>query len=165
MVFKKACVFGLAVITLTAFAQGTFVEGARGLGRARSADGKIGYFRFEVARLTNGTETGIRGSWSFTNAATNPSERFEINLVRLAVLGVQGNVAELGGRAVLVKMGPNGAIRKEGYLMSRVEDRKQPKVAGDPDKYKFRFVGDNGGPLIEFDGLVTDGDLIVIDNH
>lgn len=161
MVFKKACVIGVAIVAAAAMAQGTFVDGARGTGRARTADGHQGYFRFELAHYAANGQIRLGGSWWFTNVAQNANERFEITLIRLQTLGVLGHVAEFGGRAVLARMGPNGPIRREGNLVGRVEDRKQPGGTGDPDKYRFHFAADNNGPVVDFDGLVTDGDIVV----
>lgn len=161
MVFKKACVIGLAIVAVAAMAQGTFVDGTHGIGHARTANGRVGAFRFELARFIREGQPRIGGNWWFTNAAQTASERFEINLLRLGGLNVAGHVAEFGGRAVLFRMTSTGPVRREGNLTGRVEDRKLPGGTGDPDKYRFRFVADNSGPVIEFDGLVTDGDIVV----
>jgi len=167
MFLKKILLCGFVICASLGIAQhGSFVEGTHGHGLVRDAAGHSGKFRYEVVRYrTPNNELHLRGSWTFTNIAAQPADRFEIKMIRPNELAVDGHAAAFEGHAVLVRMTPSGIVRREGLLGCHVQDRKRPNNPGDPDTFGFRFVPAHGGPVIELEGLVVEGDLVVKDQQ
>mgnify|MGYP001450461997 CR=1 FL=1 len=174
----KMKLLGLLVagIASIAIAQTPPIEHTHGRGLAENANGGRAEFGFEVNKfLRDGSTTPVvRGNFNFTaGGGDNRRPRVSINarmIERLAVEGENNNVANFGGRALLVRPNSTGQVeRVEGHVQVRVADLRRPTNT-DPNAPRDRMVvrfsvpGVNGGEprvVFEFEGVVGRGDIVV----
>lgn len=163
---KKLWLLLPLVVASIALAQNTNVQGARGEGAARSEDGRIGQFRFEVAKSVrpNG-EPIIQGAMRFQSEVPGNAEHLgRLILIegRAARFAKAERVAEFGGPGVLVVKTRSETVRLEGRWSSRVVDNRGPLEArGTPDGFAIHFDVANSDRTYDFRGPVLRGDIVV----
>jgi len=165
-------VLGPLVLATVALAQVAGVQGARGDGTARSEDGRIGRFTFDVKKvfLANGT-TEVGGPLRFESEAPSTGSdgrHVLIEMERAHVFAKNENVAEFGGPARIVIRTRLETIRREGRIAVRVADNRRPIDPNlrRPDVLRIHFLVENSsGPFYAFDGHVGRGDIQVYERR
>lgn len=153
------------IIASAALAQNAGIHGAKGEGAARSADGRIGRFLFDVEkRVRPNGEATVEGRIRFESEAANTTFDARHILIEGKALeyASRENVAEFGGRGMLVVRSRAGVTRHEGRFGCRVADNRDPRADNArPDGFRIRFNVANSDRVFEFDGAVLRGDLVV----
>ena len=173
MFSTRLFVIGPLVLATIALAQVAGVQGAKGEGAARSEDGRIGRFNFDVKKvfLSNGTsEVGGRLLFESEalNTGTHDGRHFVIEMERAHVFAKHENTAEFGGPATIVVRTRLETIRRHGRLAVGVADNRGPL---DPnlrrhDVIRLHFFTENStGPFYAFAGHVVRGDIQVYERR
>ncbi len=159
---KLWLVLPLALASI-ALAQNAGVQGARGEGAARSEDGRVGKFRFEVKKSQRpGGEPVVGGNMRFESEPPTREGRHVLIEGRALRYAGRENVAEFGGPGIIVIRSGEHHVRHEGHWMSRVVDNRRPEaVRLRPDQFRIRFEVANSDVFYEFEGAVLRGDLAV----
>lgn len=153
------------IVASAALAQNAGVHGAKGEGAARTQDGRVGRFLFDVQkRIRPNGEATVDGRIRFESEAANTSLDARHILIegKAVEYGSRENVAEFGGPGLLVVRSRTGVTRHEGRFACRVVDnRNQNSDRNRPDAFRIHFNVANSDRVFEFEGAVLRGDIVV----
>ena len=158
---KKPLVLSLCLLASFALADGLLLS-SYGKGRITTSDGRTGSFDQEVSkRIASNGSFALAGRFRFEQQPNDHGPYVLVELSSLAGLGINGNVCEFTGHAILTTPVKGVRTKFGGTVSVRVVDRHNPITgAGEADQFRVRFVGEKGLTFAS-EGLLREGDLVV----
>lgn len=159
---RRIALIGLAILAVTAMADGPTGAGVKGRGIVNSDDKKA-RIEIEVGERTVNSSTVVRGQAKFElKIPGNESQRsLRVIHVRASGLTVTDKHAVITGNGMMLFRTNGQAINKPGTVVIEVNDNKgRDAQTGDPDTYSITFTGTGENPVnFTYSGTVSPGDI------
>ena len=129
---------------------------------ASTVENRNTVFDFEVVKRSSQDPVNVGRFYSKTVQRGNAPNSWEIRMGQIRELGFAANrVCEFTGAAVLTRVEGTVTRRIEGRVAVRVQDRRTPGRAGDPDTIRIVFSTPERANVFTFAGNVREGDIRV----
>lgn len=152
-----------AVAAATFALAGAYVLYAEGRGKARTSDGRVGGFQFNVRKGVNGDV--VRKVGTLTLECNDPRAigNVRIYMRELRELTVDGNLARFTGPgSIRFKTQSGQVIERAGIVTASARDNRKPTGPVEPrDRITVHFQASETDLTYSFEGNVFDGDLAV----
>jgi hypothetical protein len=149
------------LVAIPALALAALILNAHGRGAARSEDGRIGHFNFNVTKTINGTQITRSGKFVLENTDPETRNGVRIFMRELRDMTIEERVARFQGPGSIRWVTREGrVVEKSGSVRVLARDTRR-EGTGLPDRIAVTFLSESPHFTYAFEGNVTDGDVVV----
>ncbi len=159
---RRIALIGLAILAVTAMADGPTGAGVKGRGIVNS-DTKKARIDIEVGERTINSVSEVRGRAEFELKIPGSESERSLRVIRVRATGltVTDKHAVITGNGMMHLRANGQAVNKPGTVAIEVNDNKgRDAQTGDPDTYTITFTGTGDNPVnFTYTGTVSPGDI------